>query len=276
MWRGWVRLSKFKKSIGKFRVDFSKTRRQPNFEEDFLGKPCTYSLKVFGIETQNTDTPVEITADTPLSFRSSEQQEVSARASMSKHEVEDEMSRLGRTIRQTGGAVKIYKKESFIQGCNLAKISKKMYATKEERVASENVNIRVTKDHKFDGGRLFQGKSLFMGKPDEVLSFAQFSATKLNSEVTLRHLNNRASFAVLALQMLSGCPFDEVADGKEFDNELELLLAEFIKKRKASSKKQQKQRVFNLFRSSRWRKQWIPKVYCGFLHQGSSVKDEII
>ena len=78
-----------------------------------------------------------------------------------------------------------------------------------------------------------------MGKPDEVLSFAQFTATKLNSEVTLRHLNNRASFTVLALQMLSGCPFDEVVvDGKEFDNELELLLTEIIqKKRKASSKK---------------------------------------
>ena len=69
-----------------------------------------------------------------------------------------------------------------------------------------------------------------MGKPDEVLSFAQFSATKLNSEVTLRHLTNRASFVVLALQMLSGCPFDEVADAKEFDNESELLLTEIIKK----------------------------------------------
>ena len=84
MWRGWVRLSKFKKSIGKFRVDFSKNRRQPNFEEDFLGKPCTYFLKVFSIETQNADTQVEITADTPLSFTNSDQQEVSAnRASIS-------------------------------------------------------------------------------------------------------------------------------------------------------------------------------------------------
>ena len=72
-----------------------------------------------------------------------------------------------------------------------------------------------------------------MGKPDEVLSFAQFTATKLNSEVTQRHLNNRASFAVLALQMLSGCPFDEVVvDGKESDNELELLLTEIIQKKK--------------------------------------------
>ena len=82
-----------------------------------------------------------------------------------------------------------------------SKVSKRMHATKEELVAPENVNIRVNKDHKFDGGCLFQGKSLFMGKPDDILSFAQFSVTKLNSEVTLRHLNNGASFAVLALQM---------------------------------------------------------------------------
>ena len=34
--------------------------------------------------------------------------------------------------------------------------------------------------------RLFQGQSLFLGKPDEVLSLVHLSATKLNSEVTLR------------------------------------------------------------------------------------------
>ena len=78
------RFNKFKKSIGKFRVDFSKNRCQPNFEEDFLGKLCIYFLKVFGKETQNVHTQVEITADTPLSFRSSDQQEDSAnRASIS-------------------------------------------------------------------------------------------------------------------------------------------------------------------------------------------------
>ena len=88
--------------------------------------------------------------------------------------------------------LKSTKRKASSKGANLAKISKKMYAAKEERVAPENINIRVNKDHEFDEGCLFQGKSLFMGKLDEVLSFAQFSATKLNSEVTLRHLNNRA------------------------------------------------------------------------------------
>ena len=76
-----------------------------------------------------------------------------------------------------------------------------------------------------------------MGKPNDVLSFAQLLATKLNSEITLRHLNNGTSFAVLALQILSGCLFDEVVDGKEFDNELELLLTEIIKKKKNVFKK---------------------------------------
>ena len=36
---------------------------------------------------------------------------------------------------------------------------------------------------------------------------------------------------------LSGCSFNEVADGKEFDNELELLLTEIIKKKKDIFKK---------------------------------------
>ena len=170
----WGRFNKFKKSIGKFRVDFSKNRRQPNFEEDFLGKPCTYFLKVFGIETQNADTQVEITADTPLSFTNSDQQEVSAnRASISlsqnnlvgqnmrlRMKCQDQEEQLARQEVE----LKSTKRKASSKAANLAKISKKLHAAKEERVASENNNIRVTKDHKFDGHCLFQGKSLFMGK----------------------------------------------------------------------------------------------------------------
>ena len=168
------RFNKFKKSIGKFRVDFSRNRRQPNFEEDFLGKPCTYFLKVFGIETQNADTQVEITADTPLSFTNSDQQEVSAnRASISlsqnnlvgqnmrlRMKCQDQEEQLARQEVE----LKSTKRKASSKAANLAKISKKLHASKEERVASENNNIRVTKDHKFDGHCLFQGKSLFMGK----------------------------------------------------------------------------------------------------------------
>ena len=207
--------NKFRKNIGKFRDDFKKNRRQPNFEVDFLGKPCIYFLNVFGIETQNEDTLAKITANTPLTFKSSDQQEGSVRISTSlsqKNLVGANMrlrmkcKELEENLARQEVELKSVKRKASSKGANLAKIRKKMHAAKEERVASENVNIRVTKDHKLDGGCLFQGKSLFMGKLGEVLSFAQFSATKLNSENTLRHLNNRASFAILALQILSGCP----------------------------------------------------------------------
>ena len=46
------RFTKFRRSIGKFQVDFSKNKHQQNFEEDFLGKPCSYFLNVFGFITE--------------------------------------------------------------------------------------------------------------------------------------------------------------------------------------------------------------------------------
>ena len=67
------RFNKFKKSIGNFRDDYKKNRCQPNFKEDFSGKPCIYFLEVFGVETQNEEAPAEITADAPMTFRSSDQ-----------------------------------------------------------------------------------------------------------------------------------------------------------------------------------------------------------
>ena len=162
------RFNKFKKSIGKFRVDFSKNRHQPNFEEDFLDKPCTCFLKVFGIETQNVDTPVEITAGTPLSFRSSDQQEVSAFAasiSLSQNNLVGQNMRLRmkcqdqeEQLARQEVELKSTKRKASSKAVNRAKISKELHAAKEERVASENNNIRVTKDHKFDGVVFFKGK----------------------------------------------------------------------------------------------------------------------
>ena len=67
------RFNKFKKSIGNFWNDYNKNRWQPNFKEDFSGKPCIYFLKVFGVETQNEEAPAELTADTPMTFRNSDQ-----------------------------------------------------------------------------------------------------------------------------------------------------------------------------------------------------------
>ena len=160
------RFNKFRKSIWKFRDDYKKNRCQPKF----------YFLKVFGIETQNEDASAEITADTPLTFRSSDQQEVPARVpiSLSQKNLVGENMRLRMKCKEKEEKLtrqevelKSTKRKFSSKGANLAKISKKMHATIEEGVASENVNIRVTKDHKFDGGRHFLGKSLFMGKPDK-------------------------------------------------------------------------------------------------------------
>ena len=47
--------------------------------------------------------------------------------------------------------LKSTKRKVSSKGANLTKISKRMHATKEEGVASDNVKIRVTKEHKFDG-----------------------------------------------------------------------------------------------------------------------------
>ena len=136
-----VRFNKFKKSIGKFRDDYKKNRCQPNFKEDFFGKPCIHFLKVFGIETQNEDASAEITADSPLTFRSSDQQEVPARVSISlsqKNLVGENMRlRMKRKeqeekLTRQEMELKSMKRKSSSKGANLAKISKKMHALKRK------------------------------------------------------------------------------------------------------------------------------------------------
>ena len=126
---------------------------------------------MFGIETQNQDTPAEITAGTHVSFTSSGQQEVLARASFSllQNTLVGENMRL--RMKCQDQEEKLARQEvelkSSSKSANLAKISKRMRATKEEGVASDNVKIRVTKEHNFDGSRLFQSESAFLGKPGE-------------------------------------------------------------------------------------------------------------
>ena len=70
------------------------------------------------------------------------------RLRMKCKEQEEKMTRQEVELKST-------KRKASSKGANLTKISKRMHAAKEERGASENVNVRVTKDHKFDGGRLF-------------------------------------------------------------------------------------------------------------------------
>ena len=75
------RFKKFKRNIGKFQ-DFTKNRQQPNSEADYLGKPCIYCLNVFGIEKKMRIPQLRL-LQTILTFRSSDQQDSSARVSIS-------------------------------------------------------------------------------------------------------------------------------------------------------------------------------------------------
>ena len=150
-----VGLTNLRRALGNFGLILVKIDASQTLKKTFLASlaPCTYFLKVFGIETQNGDTQVEITADTPLSFRSSDQQGVSAnRASISlsqnnlvgqnmrlRMKCQDQEEQLARQEVE----LKSTKRKTASKGANLAEISKKMHAAKEERVASENVNIRV-------------------------------------------------------------------------------------------------------------------------------------
>ena len=125
------RFNKFRKSIGKFRNDCKKNRCQPKF----------YFLKVFVIETQNEDASAEFTADTPLTFKSSDQQEVPARVpiSLSQKNLVGKSMRLRMKCKEQEEKLtrqevelKSTKRKSSSKGANLAKISKKMHALKRK------------------------------------------------------------------------------------------------------------------------------------------------
>ena len=140
-----------------------------------MGSLVLIFFNVFGIETQNADTPADITADTPVSFTSSGQQEVLARPfSLSQNNSVGENMRLRmkcqdqeEKLARQEVELKCAKRKASYKSENLAKIGKRMHAAKEEGVASDNVKIRVTKEHNFDGSRLFQSESAFLGKPGE-------------------------------------------------------------------------------------------------------------
>ena len=71
-------------ALGNFGLISVKIDASQTLKKTFLAKLILIFLNVFGIETQNENTSPEITADTPLSFsRSTDQQEVSTRVSIS-------------------------------------------------------------------------------------------------------------------------------------------------------------------------------------------------
>ena len=127
---------------------------------DFPGKHCINFLNVSGLEIQNVVTPADIAADTSLTFRSNDQQEDSVRVSISLSQktlvgentwlrmtCKDQEEKLARPE----GELNSTETKASSKGVNVAKITNSMHATKEEGVASDDVKIRVTKEHKFDG-----------------------------------------------------------------------------------------------------------------------------
>ena len=92
---------------------------------------------MFGIETQNQDTPAEITAGTHVSFTSSGQQEVLARASFSllQNTLVGENMRL--RMKCQDQEEKLARQEvelkSSSKSANLAKISKKCMPLKKKQ-----------------------------------------------------------------------------------------------------------------------------------------------
>ena len=78
-----VGLTNLRTALGNFGMITRKIDASQTLKKNFLASLASFFLKVFGIETQNEDALAEITADTPLTFRSSDQQEVPARVSIS-------------------------------------------------------------------------------------------------------------------------------------------------------------------------------------------------
>ena len=85
--------------------------------------------------------------------------------------------------------LKSTKRKASSTGANLAKISTRMHAAKEERIASETVNIRVTKDHKFDGAGLqkldARSRACTYRAPKTSTRYTKQRAPKINSDVCL-------------------------------------------------------------------------------------------
>ena len=119
----------------------------------------------------------------------------------------------------------LYKRKSSSQiavSAKKAKVAARAQAAQGENVISNDL-------HTFSSGQLFQAS---LNGSKGKFSFARFSSENLNSGIGPRQLDNRASFAFLLLYLISGCPFDDVIAGKNFDNAIEPLLKHMIKRKK--------------------------------------------
>ena len=76
---------------------------------------------------------------------------------------------------------------------------------------------------KYEDGSIFEG--LHNGGK---FSFVKFNASRLNSEVSPRHLDNRASFTFTILLLLSGYSFSQVIEGNYKMFEVQILIKKDI------------------------------------------------
>ena len=158
------KFKQFRNSFGKCQVNFNKNMHQP----DFAAKPSTYFLNVF-----TEDTLVFQKQWSTSSLSQSLHFPVTNKFGRRNHEVDDEVPRSRRKIHKIRGGVKICENKSFIKSSNSCPVSKRMHSAKQQGLASDNMK-RVTKEHKFDGGCIFQGESAFWRKPCEPLNFEYF------------------------------------------------------------------------------------------------------
>ena len=81
-------------------------------------------------------------------------------------------------------------------------------AVARSHAAGEESSISCSDLKKYEGGSIFEG--LHNGGK---FSFAKFNSSRLNSEVSPRHLDNCTSFAFIFLLLQSGYSFSQVIEG---------------------------------------------------------------
>ena len=100
-------------------------------------------------------------------------------------------------------------------------------AVARSHAAGEESSISCSDLKKYEGGSIFEG--LHNGGK---FSFAKFNSSRLNSEVSSRHLDNHVSFAFIILLLLSGYSFSQVIEGNYKMCEVEILIKHMVKKKK--------------------------------------------
>ena len=102
-------------------------------------------------------------------------------------------------------------------------IKNKKIGTARSHAAGEKSSISYSDMKKYENGSIFEG--LHNGGK---FSFAKFNSSRLNSEVSPRHLDNHASFTFTILLLLSGYSFSQVIEGNYKMFEVQILIKKDI------------------------------------------------